>query len=324
MDSINNKVNENIPFFQGQFRDFCKKVEQFAEHLMKCARDKNLKYDWEAFNALRKEKGKLALRITELYDKYDQAQKANYYKKAENYHNQIKKLEDQHSKLPYDITAPEKGCILFSYLNNSYPDINKKEDGIDYPLQQFWVTPKVVNPLSWFMKGTPENLSEENRLMYHCVILSVVHDYNENMANADQRIYRHENYTGRFKRDRFCSNLWYKLSNDQERVNRSLQFVIKYLDSESKSIQTKAKEPESPGPKTIWDQSGGEASKVKHAGRKPLNQSEAEERYNILDKWREADKAGISRNDFCNDKNITIKKLEKYQAWERKRTDRAG
>jgi hypothetical protein len=60
----------------------------------------------------------------------------------------------------------------------------------------------------------------------------------------------------------------------------------------------------------------------KSTGRKPISQIKAEKRQNILDEWETASKAGISRNDFCEDKNINLKEFEKMKAWARQRKAR--
>jgi hypothetical protein len=61
---------------------------------------------------------------------------------------------------------------------------------------------------------------------------------------------------------------------------------------------------------------------VKRRGRKPLKKDEIEKRQNILNNWKQASECGISRIDFCEDNNITIKYLEICQAWERQRAFR--
>lgn len=61
----------------------------------------------------------------------------------------------------------------------------------------------------------------------------------------------------------------------------------------------------------------------KQRGRKPLGKQETKKRQMILSEWKEACSADISRNDFCNDKNIDIKYLEKCQAWKRQRDARS-
>jgi hypothetical protein len=59
-------------------------------------------------------------------------------------------------------------------------------------------------------------------------------------------------------------------------------------------------------------------------GRKKLRKKEEAKRLRILKLWSQASEAGISRKQFCGDKDIDIteKELERYQAWKRQRNNR--
>jgi len=68
----------------------------------------------------------------------------------------------------------------------------------------------------------------------------------------------------------------------------------------------------------------GQTHNKKQRGRKALSKQESKKRETILKEWEKARSAGIIRDKFCNDKNITTKDLEKYQAFRRQRKTRSN
>ena len=57
-------------------------------------------------------------------------------------------------------------------------------------------------------------------------------------------------------------------------------------------------------------------------GRKELPAKKSKRRMGILERWDRAGGAGISRKQFCDDEDITIRELQKYQDWLRQRENR--
>ncbi len=65
----------------------------------------------------------------------------------------------------------------------------------------------------------------------------------------------------------------------------------------------------------------GEPTQVK-PGRKKLTAKEEQRRRDILERWERASSAGVSRERFCDDENITVKDLENFQRFFKQRENR--
>lgn len=57
-------------------------------------------------------------------------------------------------------------------------------------------------------------------------------------------------------------------------------------------------------------------------GRKKLSPKESKRRQETLKSWQQASEAGVTREQFCDDKGITSKELQNFQDWQRQRENR--
>ena len=58
---------------------------------------------------------------------------------------------------------------------------------------------------------------------------------------------------------------------------------------------------------------------ARRRGRKELSSTEESRRLRLLERWKRAREAGVSRKDFCRDESITTDYLEQCQEWKRQR-----
>ncbi len=58
-------------------------------------------------------------------------------------------------------------------------------------------------------------------------------------------------------------------------------------------------------------------------GRKKLSAKEEKRRRRILERWERASESNISRADFCEGEEISVKDLENFQRWQQQRENRA-
>jgi hypothetical protein len=163
----------------------------------------------------------------------DKTRDSEYWNiRAQDTKNEIQTL---HSELP----APQEGCVPYKKSFGDEDEYDYMNIPFDLRLRQFWITQGPVNLLPWFLVTHERwsdmysgSMSDEERLMYKCVILSVAHDEGGKLDSADERIYRHEPYQPQyFKRDEFCGALWEILKDDQTRIERAYDYVKPYLDA---------------------------------------------------------------------------------------------
>jgi hypothetical protein len=57
-------------------------------------------------------------------------------------------------------------------------------------------------------------------------------------------------------------------------------------------------------------------------GRRKLSAKESNRRLEILKRWERASEAGVTREKFCDDEDITPKELQNFQDWQRQRENR--
>lgn len=110
----------------------------------------------------------------------------------------------------------------------------------------------------------------------------------------------------------------------QKRLGRSPSAVEEVVHA-LEWLRNRVQPPEDKNASPQRSHQGQRRSSKKTAGRqgrKNLSAKESKRRTKILEQWDRAGGAGISRKQFCDDKGITIRMLQKYQDWLRMREHR--
>jgi len=257
MTEANREIRVSTPFLQEQFDKFCKMVESFAEHLLTCAGNEELAYDYRNKGRLDEKKEGLLIKYGRACSRWNEATTAGDKRKQRRAERTRLEIEAQLNKLPSDIARPKPGCVVYEWADRRIGydfialPLQHPEKEVAVAFRHFWVTLDVRNPLPWLL--TPlgcyqDDLSREDRLMCDSVVLSIVRD-----QNSECRLYGHmpanpiysdKPYNGRyFRRDEFCARLWEDLAKDRKRVEDASRNVLDYLESKTQP-QT---EPEGAG-----------------------------------------------------------------------------
>ena len=234
-----NQVHKHIPFFRIQWDNFCRMVERFAEHFIECANDVNLRYNRTEGERRNKKADELAKVYTQCLVDSDKARDLGFRRESEDWNIRAQHIQSEIQTLRSELPAPQEGCMLYKKIFGDEDEYDYMNIPFDLRLQQFWITQGPVNTLPWFLVTHERwkemysgSMSDEERLMYKCVILSVAHDEGGKLDSADERIYRHEPYQAQyFKRDEFCEVLWENLKDDQTRIEGAYDHVKPYLDA---------------------------------------------------------------------------------------------
>jgi hypothetical protein len=208
-----------------QFAAFCEMVESFAKHVLACAKNKELRYDYATRTSLDEQKERLVLEHGQACSQWNKAVAAGNERRQRRAEKARLEYEARLNQLPPAVSPPKPGCAVYEWADRSM-GYDFLDLPLEHPFVHFWITPDVRNPLPWLLTRLgryQEGLSREESLMCDCVVLAVARDedpaprlYGHMPPNP---MYKHEPYSGKyFKRDEFCARLWEDLVKDQKRL----------------------------------------------------------------------------------------------------------
>lgn len=112
---------------------------------------------------------------------------------------------------------------------------------------------------------------------------------------------------------RYVHSHVFDLNADLRHARLQIETIPRIIAAIEKAEQQAQSEPTPPLPKQV----------PRKRGRKRLTQPRAARRNRILKAWARAKAEGTVCKDFCDDKNITPRKLDNYRRWARQIEERA-
>ena len=312
---IVNAVHKHIPFFQKYWEKFCRMVEDYGEYVEKCRNDPRCKCERDIAERERRADAEKQLlgEMSVLADQLNDARLRGDGKAAKRLKGLLQERNVEIENLNPPEEPPEPGWVL-----HEYPHFRYLSDAI--AMGAVWLPPGPANPILWFglfgYKHEPAlrgPSSEEERLVFDCARLSVVHDIGGELSPGDERIfYRNDKpYQGKFfQRDMFCSDL----SKKKLRPLKDLAKVKRAWNDVLPAIKKKPKKPPGTGQK---DEPDGKAKGAKRRGRPRVSDDEAKRRQGLKTRWERYRESGpeARKKLFCEDEDINVAELDNVLWW---------